>query len=304
MTTARLTYAVITPARDEARNLEQLAATLASQTRRPTRWVVVDDGSTDETQTVLAALAREHDWIRPTACPGSRGRTRAEPIVRSIHHGLTALDERPDVVVKLDADISFDADHFERLLDAFEQADRLGIASGALFERDGDGRWRERHGTGPAVWGACRAYRWRCLEDILPLDERMGWDTIDLLKARLRGWETRVVDDLACFHHRSEGISEGGSWGRWAAQGRAAHYMGYRLSYLLLRTAFRVVREPASVAIVVGFVAAAVGRGGRCDDDVRKAVRDQQRAREVPARVREALQRRRILDPALPTRRE
>ena len=44
-----LTYAVVTPARNEEANLRRLGAALAAQTLAPAEWVVVDDGSTDAT---------------------------------------------------------------------------------------------------------------------------------------------------------------------------------------------------------------------------------------------------------------
>src|SRR5581483_6629803 len=45
-------YAVVSPVRDEARDLACTAACLVDQTHRPQRWVVVDDGSTDDTRAI------------------------------------------------------------------------------------------------------------------------------------------------------------------------------------------------------------------------------------------------------------
>ena len=66
--------------------------------------------------------------------------------------------------------------------------------------------------------------------------------------------------------------------------------MGYRLSYLLIRTAYRVLRDPAAVGLLLGYARAAAGRRPRCaDEDVRAYVRRQQSLRRLPLRVREAL---------------
>src|SRR5262249_49500591 len=142
-------------------------------------------------------------------------------------------------------------------------------------------------GTRSHVWGATRAYRRACLELVMPLEEREGWDELDALKARLNGWETRVMADLPFRHHRKMGERDGGRR-VWLAQGEAAHYMGYRLSYLLVRTAYRVVREPQAAMMLVGWAAAAVRRKPRLPDArVRKYLRDQQRIRHLPVRARE-----------------
>jgi biofilm PGA synthesis N-glycosyltransferase PgaC len=291
-----LHYAAITPARNEAANLVRLAAALAAQTQLPAVWVIVDNGSTDETRAVAGRLARDHAWVRVLAIPAGR-QTRGGPIVRAFHAGLAELESSPDVVVKIDADVSMPPDHFEKLLAAFAADPRLGIASGTCFEREG-GDWRERHMTGTTVWGCCRAYRAACLEQLLPLDEHMGWDGIDALKAELRGWRSGRELDLTFFHHRPEGDRDGARGSAYAAQGRAAHYLGYRPSYLVLRALHRARAEPAALAMIGGYAAAAVRRMPRCaDPEVIAHLRAEPRVRLLRARIREAAGGR----PAAPT---
>src|SRR5688572_20980091 len=119
---SRLRYAVSTPARNEEENLRRLSGALAAQTHLPVAWVVVDDGSTDGTATVLAELAAEHGWLRPLTRDGAvadeplaHGRRRARDLDGFLR-GARALGEPVDVVVKVDADVSFAPDYFERLM--------------------------------------------------------------------------------------------------------------------------------------------------------------------------------------------
>jgi hypothetical protein len=189
-----------------------------------------------------------------------------------------------------------DPDHFERLLAEFERDPRLGIAGGIGYEEHADGQWRQRHGTGPAVWGACRAYRRGCLEEILPLEEHMGWDTLDLMKARVKGWRVEVFYDIAFRHHRVEGQRDGRRLRTSMIQGEAAHFMGYRPSYLLVRTLYRMLREPAAIGLLAGYVRARARRKPRCADlELRAYVRSQQSLRNIPRRAREALRPREVL---------
>jgi poly-beta-1,6-N-acetyl-D-glucosamine synthase len=287
-----LTYALITPARNEVENLTRLADALAAQTVPPELWLIVDNGSTDETLSVAEELAARHSWIQVTAAGGEGGPIRGGPIVRAFAFGLEQLDDRYDVVVKLDADISMEPDYFERLLAAFAEDPRLGIASGSALEEDADGIWRQRFGTGNAVWGAARAYRRECLQDVLPLEERMGWDGIDEFKAKLNAWNTTTLLDLPFRHHRGEGARDGARWRPWAARGSASHYMGYRFSYLLARAAHHTLREPVAAAMVWGFLAAAIRREQKFPDaEVRARLRRDQRLRNLATRRREALGR-------------
>jgi hypothetical protein len=184
-------------------------------------------------------------------------------------------------------------DYFRRLLDEFARDERLGLSGGIGYEQQRNGVWRQRHGTGAGVWGACRAYRRACLDEILPLEERMGWDTIDAVAAEVRGWNARVLLDLAFLHHRVEGERDSSRFAFWTKQGHAAHYMGYRLSYLAIRTLYRSLRDPRALGIVAGYLQSSFAREPRCADTaVRAYVREQQRLTRLPQRTREALRRR------------
>jgi glycosyltransferase involved in cell wall biosynthesis len=294
-----LSYAVITPARNEAHNLRRLAGCLAAQTIRPERWVIVDDGSTDGTDVAARELAREHEWVDAVVLAPDRstlaaGR-RAGRDVRAFNAGLAELDRVPEFVVKLDADVSFAARYFENLLGEFERDERLGIAGGLCYEPEQD-RWEPRHVTEGHVRGATRMWRRACLEDVLPLELRLGWDGVDELKARARGWRTRTLGHLAFYHHRPVAARDGSRWRKWALDdGATTHYLGYRFSYVVLRALHHARREPAALAMVWGYLAAAIRREPQCDDPgARAVVRRDQRARNLPLRALEALGRRAV----------
>ena len=171
--------------------------------------------------------------------------------MRALQAGIAALaPEPPEIVVNVDADISMEADYFERLLERFDADSSLGIASGSAFELQ-RGSWQQRYVTGTTVWGASRAYRWECLQELLPLEERVAWDGVDEFKANARGWRTTAFEDLPFRHHRREGERDGSAWRARRNQGDAAYYLGYRPWYLVLRAL--VERSP---------------RAGRARDDL------------------------------------
>ena len=141
-----LTYSIITPARDEAEALPRLAESLAQQTRLPERWVIVENGSSDGTRAAAEAIVEASDWAQLLVLEQSGSRARGAPIVRAIHAGIDALGTDADVVVNVDADVTMEADYFERLLEAFKREPSLGIASGSAWELSGD-VWRQRFVT-------------------------------------------------------------------------------------------------------------------------------------------------------------
>lgn len=286
-------YAVITPVRDEAENLPRLAASLAAQTVRPRLWVVVDNGSEDGTLELVHALAAEHDWVRVLSIPGAPAAERGAPIVRALHAAIESLAAAPpEIAVNVDADISIEPDYFERLLAKFDGDPSLGIASGSAYELE-QGFWRQRHVTGTTVWGASRAYRWECLQQILPFEERVAWDGIDEFKANAHGWRTHAFEELPFRHHRREGERDGTAWQARRNQGHAAHYVGYRPWYLVLRALWNARREPAALGMIWGYAAAALRREPRSPDKAARAyLREQQSVRRLRLRSLEATGRR------------
>ena len=225
--------------------------------------------------------------------PGADRALPGSPVVRAFHAGVECLVRPwPDVVVKLDADTSFASDYFERVLAAFIADPKLGITGGVCLE-ERDGEWVPTHVTSDHVRGAVRAYRRECLAQVLPLEDGMGWDGIDELKAQARGWTTGIIPDLAFRHHRPVGARDGGSHRRRLAEGRGAHYMGYRPTYLFARCLYQSRRDPRAIAMLLGYLDAAVRRRPLLDE--RAAVnhlREKQRLRSLRRRALEARGRR------------
>ena len=292
-----LTYAAVTPARDEADNLPRLAYALTHQTVLPSAWIVVDDGSQDSSRRLVEEVATVHPWVEVIDSPGAQGgdslalgRTQGRDVV-AFNAGVAALEFEPDIVLKLDADVSFEPDFFERLLREFEADAQLGIAGGVCLERE-DGTWREKFVTGDHVRGATRAYRWACLQAVSPLVAQLGWDGIDEAKAAARGWHVRSIATLPFHHHRQVGRRDG-TRKSWESQGAAARFMGYRCSYFAVRCLYRATRDPRALAMLLGWLKAAVRREPVYDDEeVTSYLRRQQRIRELPLRAREAVGRR------------
>ena len=284
-----LTYAAVTPARDEAENLPRLASCLAAQTALPSKWILVDNGSSDNTPQLAADLAARYSWVEVVHVPNQATQPGA-PVVRAFNAGLDALETPVDIVVKLDADVCVRRRLLRGRAPAFSDEPALGIASGECFELD-DGEWRPVFVTGDHVRGATRAYRSACLDEIGRLPEKMGWDGVDELKAAVLGWRTRSLPDQPFFHHRAVGERDGARAARWLAEGRCAHYMSYRVSYLVARTLGRAIRDRdlAVFAMPWAFLLSAIRHEERYDDErVRRYLRSQQSLKHLPARLLES----------------
>ncbi|MGO9885570.1 MAG: glycosyltransferase family 2 protein, partial [Solirubrobacteraceae bacterium] len=71
-----LTYAAVTPARDEEENLARLGEAMVNQTMAPVRWVIVENGSSDRTLEVARGLEARHSFIRVINTPPASGYVR------------------------------------------------------------------------------------------------------------------------------------------------------------------------------------------------------------------------------------
>ena len=71
---ARLTYVLITPARNEEAHIERTIKSVVDQTIRPVRWLIVSDGSTDQTDEIVKRYATALDWIELVRMPQRSGR--------------------------------------------------------------------------------------------------------------------------------------------------------------------------------------------------------------------------------------
>jgi glycosyltransferase involved in cell wall biosynthesis len=258
-------YVLITPARNEEAFLERTIDTMVRQTARPVRWVIVNDGSTDGTPRVARAHAARHDWITVVDMPLRRDRSFAAK-VRCFDAGYAAVrDLAHDVVGNLDADISFDADYVEFLLERFAEDPALGVAGTVFEEPDGyrsdvDSFEGEQH-----VAGGCQLFRRRCFEEIggyVP-NRAGGVDWIAVTTARMRGWRTRAFREKAFFHHRSLGTAERNTVASAFSYGEKDYYLGGHPLWELCRVAYRLRKRPyvvGGVAVGLGYLAAALRR--------------------------------------------
>lgn len=279
-----LTYAIITPARNERQNLQRLAESVLAQQHSPVAWVIVDDGSDDGMRDVADDLARRHGWILVVgtgedAANLAMGRRQGRDLL-AFRRGLGHLPTAVDVFVKVDADTSFDADYFARLLDRFAEQPELGIAGGTCYELI-ESEWQRMKVADSHPRGASRAYRWALLDDVFALEPELGWDGVDEVMAELRGYRTAAFTDFGFRHHRKVGERDG-RLRAGTALGMQAWYMGYRPSYLVLRALYRAHENLASVAMVWGYAWSAASGAPQCPNPiVTRRVREGQRLRAV-----------------------
>ena len=203
-------YVLVTPAKNEEATIAVTIASVVNQVVRPAEWVIVSDGSTDRTDEIVRAAALSHPWICLLPLPPRRQRSFAA-VVQATEAGVRALTLASySYIGLLDSDVRFQPDYFKKVLETFEASPQLGLAGGVVIDlgspRDRLPRNRKD------VPGAVQFFRRRCFEalnGLLAIPEG-GWDGLTCARARMLGFETRLLTELVVDHLKPRNISEGG----------------------------------------------------------------------------------------------
>jgi glycosyltransferase involved in cell wall biosynthesis len=262
---APLRYVLISPARNEEAFIEKTIQSVVSQTARPVRWVIVNDGSTDGTGRIIGRYAALHEWIEVVNMPERRDRSFAAKVhsFKAGYEKVKTLDHH--IVGNLDADVSFDSDFLEFLLARFNEDPRLGVAGTIFRENGGYSSATDSFEGQNHVSGGCQLFRRECFEAIggyVP-QKAGGIDWIAVTTARMIGWKTRSFREKSFFHHRSLGTAERSRLASAFSYGEKDYYLGGHPLWELFRVAYRMSKRPYVVeglAVGLGYLWACVRR--------------------------------------------
>lgn len=263
-----LRYVLITPSRNEARFIEHTLDSVVQQTVRPSKWVIVNDGSTDATEEIAARYAAQHSWIEIVNRPVRKERHFAGK-AEAFKAGLERVKEiEYEIIANLDADISFDADYFEFLLSKFMQDTRLGVAGTVFREPNGYNSAIDSFEGQTHVAGGCQVFRRQCFEEIggyVP-SKIGGIDWMAVKTARMIGWNTRSYREKFFLHYRSLGTAERSAIASNFEYGRKDYILGGHPLWQVFRCAYRLIQRPyvaAGAALFAGYLTAFLSHAER-----------------------------------------
>ncbi|RJR18163.1 MAG: glycosyltransferase family 2 protein [Desulfobacteraceae bacterium] len=259
-----LSYAVITPARNEEKFIEKTIKSVISQTICPAKWVIVSDGSTDKTEDIVTRYLQNHDWIQLVKLPLRRDRQFAAK-VNAFSAGYQAISNvKYDVIANLDADISFEKDYFEYLLSKFLAIPDLGVA-GTPFVENGYSSISDSFEGGKHVAGGCQLFRRKCFEEIGGYKPVRGGgiDWIAVTTARMLGWKTISFPEKVFFHHRGLGTAKRSNVMSAFDYGVKDYFLGGHPVWECFRMCYRMAKPPyliGGLATMAGYIWGALTR--------------------------------------------
>jgi len=255
-------YVVVTPARNEAAFIGKTLDSMLAQTTCPMKWVIVSDGSTDGTDEIVMQYAANTQWLELIRMPERRERDFAGK-VRAFNAGYTKMAGlKYDVIVSLDADISFEPDYFSLLLEKLSSDPGLGVVGTPFQETSGE-VYDYRFVNIEHVSGACQVFRRVCFEQIggyLPVKDG-SIDHIAVISARMNGWRTRTFTEKICLHHRAMGTAGRSLLKSRFKLGMKDYSIGNHPIWELFRTARQMSMPPAFIgglALGAGYLWASI----------------------------------------------
>jgi glycosyltransferase involved in cell wall biosynthesis len=257
-------YVLVTSARNEGRFIEGTIRSVVAQTRLPERWVIVNDGSTDDTAAIVGRYRERHSWIELLQRPVRKERSFAGKA-----HAVNAALERVaplqfEVIGNLDADVSFEPDYMAFVMEKFAADPELGVA-GTPFTEEGYDSTKDSFEGENYVAGPCQLFRYNCFRQIggyVP-NRAGGVDWIAVMTARMQGWKVRSFPEKRFHHHRSMGTAEKGKLSALFAYGQKDYYLGGSPVWQLFRVAYRVTKKPyvtGGLALLFGYCWGALRR--------------------------------------------
>jgi glycosyltransferase involved in cell wall biosynthesis len=280
----RVTYVLITPAHNEAEFIDDTIQSVIRQTALPSKWVIVNDGSTDDTASIVGRYAGTYEWMELVNLPAREGRSFAAKAqaFKVGEERLKGLEY--EVIGNLDADVTLDDDHFEFLMGKFKEDNHLGVA-GTIFRGPGYSSDTDSFEGPNYVSGQCQMFRRQCYEEIGGyFPSRVGGiDWIAVTTARMIGWKTRSFREKSFFHNRILGTADRGDLAARFMYGKQDYYLGGHPIWQLFRCLYQTAKRPyllGGIALLGGYLTAALDRTERpVSDELMRFHRKEQMAK-------------------------
>lgn len=264
-------YVLISPCRDEADYMRQTLDSIVAQSARPAKWVIVDDGSTDNTPQILKEYVKQHEWIE-IVTRSDRGKRAVGPgVIDAFYAGMETINmDDFTYLCKLDLDLEIPPTYFERVIARMEANPRMANFSGKPYLREKDGSLTsERLGDENAV-GQIKLYRTTAFKDIGGFVRQVGWDGIDGHMCRMKGWiaSSEDIPELRFIHLRQMGSSQHGIWVGRMRWGFGKYFMGSALYYVSAVSLYRMFEKPYIIGgwgILWGYLKAKFSRAPRIE---------------------------------------
>lgn len=256
--------------------MKQTLDSVVNQTILPSLWVIVDDGSTDDTSSILKDYSDKHVWIRVVTRQDRGHRSVGPGVIDAFYAGYNTVNvDEYEYLCKLDLDLRLPSQYFETLIKKMEQDPLIATCSGKAYIEEQGRLVSERHGDETSL-GMTKFYRVDKFKAIGGFVREVMWDGIDCHRCRMHGWSAISWDEpeLRFVHLRPMGSSQSGIVTGRIRHGYGQYFMGSGLLWMIATALYRIPERPyvlGGLFILWGWLKSAAIRKQRYEDtDFRK----------------------------------
>ena len=280
-------YFVITPARNEEKKLPLTISSIERQTVKPILWVIIDDGSTDNTPQIIEAAKKKHDWIHSIRLQESARDLAihyASICNIGFDYAIKHCKENKieyEYIASVDADMKLENTYFENLINEFEKDPKLGLASGGTWVNI-KGNETQLQLREEIVSGGHRLWRKECFDETGGYSLTYFADSVSNVKARLRGWKVKRFEEYKAIQARRTSSAEG-FWKGWIKDGEGAYYLNTHPLFVVARAIRYLFNTPyyGGLAYLIGYLNGYINKIGQTDDEEIKHYYRYKRPKEV-----------------------
>lgn len=266
-------YILTTPVKNEEENLSNLIQSVVKQTVRPMLWVIVDDGSTDNTPEIIKEAIKKYEWIQSIRLDESirdRGFHLASVIKKGFDFSYEDCKKNGidfDYLGNVDGDIILESTFFEKLIAEFEKDAALGVACGGIYDfREGKLVHTNARESEPS--GGDMMIQKGCFEDVGGIQVSYAWENVLNTKAKMRKWETKRFKEIIAIRLRDVSSAEG-YWKGYVCIGEAAYHLNFNPIHVLIKGIAYLFRKPyyIGIAYLYGYLNSLIQRKEQIEDE-------------------------------------
>jgi glycosyltransferase involved in cell wall biosynthesis len=253
-------FIIVTPCKNEEESLPDLIKSVLDNTIKPILWVIIDDGSTDSTPSILSKFQKNNEWVVILHEENSERDLSfhySKIVDNAIKYSLDFCDNKSlicNYIALIDADMILNEDFFEQIITRLETNPEIGVCSGSAAYYF-NGKLVNETGRSQNPIGGLRVWRRKCFEDSGGFPQSYSADSVSNVLAILAGWKIKKYDDIIGITVRPTTSTEG-FWKGYKMRGVSDYYRDYHPIYVVMKAFKYFTKSPfyIGVAYLYGYV--------------------------------------------------
>lgn len=267
-------FILITPAKDEEKFLPSVIKFLVESGKLPILWLIVDDGSIDDTLKIIKEASNDFNFIKYISIKneGKRDLTyRYSRVCKTGFEFAINYSEKNGLdwsyIALLDADIVIANNYFKGVINEMDKNPKIGIASGRLSIYTNKLIKSIKYFDDTPNGGA-RIWSKNCFLKTQGYIISQSPDSVAVAKANIFGWETKMFKDYFAYELRGTSSAEG-LWRGSMVNGLSFYYLNYHPILILftLITSLSKKRFYLIVPFISGYLIGVVNKYPKIDDE-------------------------------------